>query len=296
MKSFFLPALLLLLSFFHSACTQIDGQSEVRRVPTPDFNQYWFDGMAELSSYTVEQERYGEMRQAEKVLIFVTEDLSAAKQVKLDNPQDAGADRLPVLKLNTVYRFNTGIYDYSIAQSVFLPLDGSPTAKLACSVQDWCGHVYTQLNRTPKGYRMREFSYFEQEGEKDVTLADALLEDALWVMIRVNPAALPQGKQQLIPGLVHSRFRHIPLAVRPATLKLQAGTAESVYTIEYPEWGRTLRIQFETAFPHRITGWTEHEGEKRMSKGTLRRSMREAYWNKNDNDDLPLQDSLQWHF
>lgn len=81
------------------------------------FNAYWYAGKAEISSYNVTQERYGEIRQAEQVNIFVTEDFSASKQVKLDNP--AGGDPVPVLKLNSIRRFHTGIYDYSIMQSSF---------------------------------------------------------------------------------------------------------------------------------------------------------------------------------
>jgi hypothetical protein len=103
------------------------------------FNDYWYQGKAEITAYAVEQERYGEIRKAEQVNIFVTEDFSARKQVKLDDPAAAGADRVPVLKLNTVRRYHTGIYDYSMMQSVFTPVSGDKTLKTTCSVQDWCG-------------------------------------------------------------------------------------------------------------------------------------------------------------
>lgn len=55
--------------------------------PTPDaimapvslpegFNEYWYAGKAEACTYEVTQERYGEIRQAEQVNIFVTENFT----------------------------------------------------------------------------------------------------------------------------------------------------------------------------------------------------------------------------
>ncbi len=290
--SLVIPAFILLTE----GCTDTVGQATRQASPPADFNHYWYDGLAELNSYRVQQERYGEMRDAQQVLVTVTEDLSAAKQVKLDNPEAAGADRLPVLKVNTVRRFHTGIYDYSITQSVFLPVDGSPMAKLTTAVQDWCGHVFTQLNRQDNGYRLREFSYFETEGDTDRPLPDAIPEDAFWAMIRLDPQKLPQGKHLLIPGTLPARFRHRLLQAENAVLSRTEETTTTTYTIDYPLLKRNLRIHFETAFPHRITGWEEREGDRLMSKGELIRSMRTDYWAKHNNADLPLRDTLMWHF
>ena len=39
-----------------------------------DFKAYWFDGTAEISSYKLIQSRYGDPREGEAVLIYVTED------------------------------------------------------------------------------------------------------------------------------------------------------------------------------------------------------------------------------
>ena len=64
------------------------------------FGDYWYQGKAELTSYTLEQARYGEVHQGHAVLIYVTEDCSRHKQVKIDDPDAAGADRVMVMKLN----------------------------------------------------------------------------------------------------------------------------------------------------------------------------------------------------
>lgn len=104
------------------------------------------------------------------MLIFVTEDFSNSKQVKLDNPEANMDDAVKVLKLNLVMKFNTGIYRYSIMESVFTPVYSGKhpdTLKLTSSSQEWCGNVFTQLNLDENSYNVRLFSYFESEGDKE---------------------------------------------------------------------------------------------------------------------------------
>jgi hypothetical protein len=35
--------------------------------------------------------------------------------------------------------------------------------KISSSTQEWCGHVYTQMNLNENGYRVRMHSYFEKD-------------------------------------------------------------------------------------------------------------------------------------
>lgn len=260
------------------------------------FNAYWYAGKAEICTYDVVQERYGETHQAEQVNVFVTEDFSRAKQVKLDDAAAAGADRVPVLKLNAIRRFHTGIYDYSIMQSVFVPVSGARALKTSTTVQDWCGHVFMQCNLVPDGYRLRGFSYFESEGDQDQHLPPALLEDELWARIRLQPSALPIGKTDLIPSSVYARLRHRPNEVQVGDCQVEKGETESVFSVRYAQIPRTLRIRFETAFPHRITGWEEQDKQTVSSKGTLKATRQSAYWAEHDPRHAPLRDSLQLRF
>src|SRR5688500_3533552 len=78
---------------------------------TTQFKDYWHAGKAEVSSYHLNQSRYGESRRGKAVLIFVTEDLSKKLQVKLDDP--SRRNKINVLKLNFTKKFITGIYPYS---------------------------------------------------------------------------------------------------------------------------------------------------------------------------------------
>lgn len=264
--------------------------------PSPAFNEYWYKGKAELSTYDVTQERYGETRKAEQVNIFVTEDLSKQKQVKLDDPASAAADRIPVLKLNSVRRFKTGIYDYSIMQSIFTPVDASPTLKTTCTVQDWCGQVFAQTNLEAGGYQVRSYSYFESEGDQDMRLALSILEDDLAVRIRLNPEAIPTGAVNVMPSVLYSRIRHRPFQVQSADLQIEKGEKESVLRLTYSGIQRTLSIRFETAPPHKILGWEETDGGKLSSKGVLKATRMEAYWSENSNTFSNLRDSLQLNF
>jgi hypothetical protein len=260
--------------------------------PTAEALNYWYQGKAEISTYKVVQDRYGEPRDAVQINVFVTEDFSKAKQVKLDDAAAAGADRVPVLKLNSIRRFETGIYDYSIMQSTFSPMDGSATLKSTCTVQDWCGQVFSQTNLVENGYRARGFSYFESEGDSEVKLPKVLLEDELWIKIRLNPATIPLGIQQVIPSAVYSRIRHKAYTAVPAEISIEKGEKESQLDLRYEGTPRSLSIRFENAYPHKILGWEELDNARNSSKGTLDKCRMQAYWSENKNEFSGLRDSL----
>ena len=260
------------------------------------FNTYWFAGQAELCSYDVVQERYGETRKAEQINVFVTEDFSRAKQVKLDDPAAAGTDREPVLKWNSIRRFHTGIYDYSVMQSVFTPLSGAATLKTSTTVQDWCGQVFSQCNLENGVYRRRSFSYFEKEGDQDLNYPVALLEDELWTRIRLDPESLPLGELDIIPSDVYIRLRHKESGPQKAVLSLEKGLKGNMLKLAYSNIPRTLNIRFEAAFPYVILGWEESYEGKLASKGELKAIRKSAYWTEHDNMHAPLRDSLQIHF
>ena len=114
--------------------------------PAQDFWDHWGDGKAELNGYALKQPRYGAVRTGTSVLIFVTEDFSDTLRVKADPGKHPASDVYPVMKLNAVRDFPTGIYDYNVMTSAFLRVaPGWPVAKVSFSSQEWCGHVWHQL-------------------------------------------------------------------------------------------------------------------------------------------------------
>lgn len=309
-KTFILPLVVL---FILSACQAPQQKSSTsdetssaqfaayasKTVPD-DFNQYWYAGEAEISSYRLSQARYGEIHEGHAVLVYVTEDFSRKKQVKLDYAAAAGSDKLPILKLNFSKKFNTGIYPYSIMQSTFTPVDldkDGLSPKATMSMQEWCGHVFTQLNRKKDHISLQGFSYFESEGDVQEKLDNVLLEDELWNRIRLNPANLPQGKQKLIPSLSYSRLSHQALQAQEAQLTLEEKGESRVYHIDFGQ--RSVHIEFGAAFPHKILGWEEKyrdgfgpNARELVTKGTLMESIKSDYWTKHNVVDLPMRKKL----
>jgi hypothetical protein len=261
------------------------------------FNDYWYRGEAELTSYELAQSRYGEVHEGHAVLVFVTEPFSESKQVKLDNPSDE--DKISVLKLNFSKKFLTGIYPYSMMMSSFVPVsyDKYPDAlKVTTTSQEWCGHTFTQLNLQEKEYRFRQFSYFQREGDVDIEIKNTWLEDELWQRIRINPNTLPRGEINVLPGTLFMRLAHTTPKVIAATATLLEvsgtefgeGTIKK-YSLEYPT--RTLSIYFENEFPFQILGWKEqYDGKTTIAK--KKATIKSPYWQKNQKEDRKLRQQL----
>lgn len=259
---------------------------------SPEFKKYWYAGVAEVNSYSLEQARYGELRKGEAVLIFVTEPFNADKQVKADRKS---AETPSVMKLNRVRKFLTGVYPYSIMSSIFYPVSQEAHAlKISTSVQEWCGHVYAQLNNR-KNYEIKSHSYFEAEADESFTLEKDILEDELWTQLRINPDEIPTGIQQVIPSFEYLRLKHRPIKAYTATVAISKEEESSHLTLSYPDLNRTLKIEFHNKFPYTIIGWTETypSGRGEITSGaTLKKTILSPYWQKNSNSDVSLRDSL----
>lgn len=264
-----------------------------------DFWATWGDGRAELDGYRLRQPRYGAVRDGAAVLIFVTEDFSDSARVKADPGKHPPGDVYPVLKLNAVRRFQTGIYDYSVMTSVFSRISGGSRAlspvKVAFSSQEWCGQVYHQL--LPRGATIRSevHSYFDGEADSATDLPapeGGLLEDELALRLRSfagQADLVAPGRSltvPLLPSLLSARLLHRPLrwgsavvsrAERPEVAQVPAGALRvwtyRVVAAERGEW----TYQTEVAAPHRLVAWTGPDGER----GELLGSARLPYWKLN---------------
>ncbi|TGV04799.1 septum formation inhibitor Maf [Flavivirga rizhaonensis] len=271
----------------------LNNNSEETKQLSQEFKNYWYASEAEISSYKLEQARYGEIRNGQAVLIYVTEDFLPDVQVKADRQN---ANNVPVLKLNATKNFNTGIYPYSIMQSTFYPVSNNKHAiKISSSMQEWCGHVYSQLNNK-KQFEVMSHSYFEGEADKSFNLDKAILENELWTQLRIDPKSLPTGDLEIIPSFEYSRLRHVPIKAYKATAILGDGT----YTLSYPDLNRTLIINFNPDFPFGIQGWEEtfksgfgSKAKALTTKATKLKTIKSAYWGKNHNKDEILRKELQ---
>ncbi len=267
------------------------------------FRAYWFGGKAELNQYSLSQAQYGAVQPGQTVLIFVTEDFRTDRQVKAETEASRGV-AVPVLKTNFIRRFATGIYDYSLFTSVFTPVPGAGpnlfpnTLKVSTSVQEWCGHSYVQLNYRNNAYTVTGRSYFEAEATEDYTVAKTLLEDELWNRIRLDPARLPIGEVEVIPGTQAARLRHKRLDPLPATATLDTARGRAwattyrpaapgkclAYSLDYEADARQLSIYFDETFPHRILGWEDTyltKTKRLTTRAILQKTTQSDYWNHN---------------
>ncbi len=263
------------------------------------FGDYWYAGVAELSSYELKQHRYGEIHEGHAVLIFVTEPFSRSRHVKLDNSEDAGSDEVTVLKLNLTKKFLTGIYPYSMMMSSFVPVsyDKYPDVlKVTAGSQEWCGQTFTQLNLDDDEYEIRGFSYFESEGDFQNEIDNEWLEDELWQRIRIDPDNLPTGSIKILPGTLYQRLSHKPfkLVTAMASLKLtsESSFSDTVHkTYQIIHDGRILSIHFKRSFPYEILGWEEiYDGKTTVARKI--KSIREPYWVQNKNEYRHLRQEL----
>jgi hypothetical protein len=256
-----------------------------------DFWAHWGDGKAEIDGYALEQPRYGTLRSGTAVLVYVTEDFSDSLRVKADPGKHPASDVYPVMKLNAVRDFQTGVYDYNVMTSTFLRVaPGWPVAKVSFSSQEWCGHVWHQV--VPRGGRLAGLfhSYFdgEADGTDDLAFPEkGVLEDALPILLRGwNGEYLKPGESRAVPflpSLLWARLRHRSLAwtqakiARAATVRgvsVPAGRFDvTTYTVEVAD-GRKLGFEIEAAPPFRLVRQTGPDGEELALRGSTRLS----YW------------------
>ena len=257
----------------------------------PGFWDTWGDGKGELDAYRLVTPRYGAPRTGYALHVFVTETFTDAQRVKSDGGH---RDEFPVLKLNELRRFQTGIYDYSLMTSTFVPLDGrlgvgQPT-KVAFSAQEWCGTVFEELLVDPGSARRRRHSYFDGEGDVDDRIAlpsGAILADTLPIVVRGIVGPTPVGDHPVFPTVAAERLGHNGLTAQNGTLTVAtsigsttvpAGTFPTrAVTLQTADGGRTT-WQVEEAASHRIVAWERSDGEHAELVG----STREPYWQEHD--------------
>lgn len=263
------------------------------------FTQRWSDGRAEMSGYRATVNRYGELRPAEVVLVYVTEPMSRRTWIKDDDAR--GDDRVGVLKLNASLKFQTGVYPYSVLTSVFAPVDrwraeAFAPVKISLSVQEWCGHVFHAVWPGDDRFASQVMSYFASEGEtrEDVpTPAGALYEDALLIQLRELDGPFAQGapwRGSIVPSLWNARRAHRPLRPVDATITRAEASLDGApvtrFELRYGDVVRTFDVEREG--DRRVLAWHGSDGED----ARLLRTARLPYWQLNHNGDERQRESF----
>ncbi|MEH0156162.1 hypothetical protein V6R21_18580 [Limibacter armeniacum] len=263
------------------------------------FGKYWYKGEAEITTYELQQPRYGQMRKGHAILVMVTEPFNKTKYVKSDDPE--AKDAVTVLKYNLIKRFTTGIYDYSQMESVFTPVSKASlpaSLKVTYSNQDWCGQYFSSMTHTGKGLYIQHHSYFEGAETKKETLAVDLLEDELFNVIRINPEILPTGELTIIPNLLTTEMLHQDHAAHSAEASLKKNeNGLMTYTLSYTDLPRKLVINFEGEAPYAIESWEESfkssmNGQELTLKATKKKRIWSPYWNQNSHQFDSLRNVL----
>jgi hypothetical protein len=254
---------------------------------SPAFWTQWGDGKAELSGYAVTASRYGAPREGRVVLIYVTEPMDRRNWIKDDAGDVPREDRVNVMKLNQVLKFQTGIYPYSVMTSVFAPVDGLSAerfapAKIAMSAQEWCGHVYQRLIARPDAFQNELRSYFHAEGDRDTTVKitpGTVYEDALLIQLRELDGPFAGGKDwagSIVPSLWSQRKRHATVEPLPATIRRENATRDGSpvtrFTLTYGTVSMTYDV--EKAAPRRVLFWKSNDGDE----ARLLKTARLPYW------------------
>tara|TARA_B100000886_G_scaffold32087_1_gene20026 strand:+ start:250 stop:1125 length:876 start_codon:yes stop_codon:yes gene_type:complete len=256
-----------------------------------DFKNYWFDGTAEISSYELNQYRYGQNRKGSSVLIYVTEDFLPNKQVKADKESSS---TLNILKLNRTKNFLTGIYPYSIMTSIFTRLEKKkPLVKITSSIQEWCGQSFTQLNRRG-GLKISSHSYFEGEADQNINLKDNLTEDEIWTLIRTQPELLPKGKILILPSIEYLQLNHKKIKFYEAEASIVEKEGIITYSIIYSKLQRKNSISFKNVKPFQIIEWTEYDLRfpEHLTKAKIIKTVKLPYWKLNNLGEESYRDSL----
>lgn len=272
-------------------------------------DSYWSQGKAEVNVYKVSQNRYQENHSGQLVSVFVTEDFLTNKQVK--NEYYVSENSTWILKNIQLKKFTTGVYDYSLFNSVFTPIDRSnfpKSLKVSASSQEWCGTIYTQFNLILNSdYKVEHRSYFEKEGDIATRIKSSYLEDEVFTVLRMNPLLLPLGTVQLIPSANYIQLKHLQIqsykaftSLIPYTKKELSGSNLMEYKIVYPQLKRSINIVFENKAPYKIMGWFEKfpssfDGKLRTTSVILKTQKMLPYWKQNSLKDKKLREELGLH-
>jgi hypothetical protein len=261
--------------------------------PGAGFWQVWGDGQAEVAAYDLAMPRYGEIRRGTAVSIMVTEPFSNSARVKADDGKHPASDVFPVMKLNLIKDFQTGVYDYNDMLSSFLALKavngrapGSLT-KAVYSRQEWCGSTFNVALFDQARIRATLHSYFDGEGDQQKEIRNDLRgipDDQLifWARGMAEPWTKP-GDIVSLPYLTSTEHAKDTLVWRQAQFKRskvlrkipvgQEQIEAEVFTVQVVD-GIKKDFVIERTGARRLLRWEFSTGEK----GTLIKSARMKYW------------------
>lgn len=260
------------------------------------FWKQWGDGQAEVAAYDLVIPRDNELRRGVAVSIFMTENFSNTRRVKADASKNSASELGPVMKLNLMKDFRTGIYDYHDMLSAFgalAPTNGRPAGvltKVVYSRQEWRGSTFNMALLDKSRVKITSHNYAVGESDQQRELAmqpNAMTEDGLWFWVRgwAQPVLGP-GDVKALPYLTSAepgkdllQWTNVQLKRAPLTKKITVDgqTLDAdLYTAQVMN-GVRKDFYVERGGQRRILRWDFSTGER----GQLIKSARLKYWELN---------------
>jgi len=257
------------------------------------FWKQWGDGQAEVAAYDLVIPRDKELRRGVAVSIFVTENFSNALRVKADAGKHPANDIVPVMKLNLIKDFQTGIYNHHDLLSAFAtlaPANGLPAGVLTKDVysrQEWLGSTFTLALFDKNRVKITSHSYRDGEADQQRELAmqpTGMTEDGLWFWARgwAQPVLGP-GEVKAVPMLTSAEpakgmleWTNVQLKHAPVTKKIAVDGQQLDADLFTAQVMNGVRKDFyvERGGQRRILRWDFSTGER----GQLIKSARLKYW------------------
>lgn len=275
-----LVALIVLASLFRGR-----GAPEVGWAAHP----LWDDGYAEISAYEAVEIRYEQPRPYTEYLIAVKEPFSRRLLVKADPGHDP-ADVFPVLKMNRILHYQTGIYSYNQMLSVFFDVQDMRPVKWTLTHSEWCGNTFKQFTRRERQARLETHTYWDGDADQTFEVAfdgDTVFYDQLAVWLRSQPLVAGLRKVKMIPTQISSKgprpeAREAAITIPgQEEIALADGSRRQAVLVQVEQPDGLHRFWFDPEFPHPLLGWERPDG----GRGRLKWSRRLRYWELNQPGD-----------
>jgi hypothetical protein len=250
----------------------------------------WDDGQAEINAYDAVETRYGKTRPYVDYQIVVKEPFSRRLLVKAD-PDHEPADVFPVLKLNHVIHYQTGIYAYHQMLSFFFDPEDMQPLKWTLTSFEWCGNTFKEFTRRDKQVRLATRTYWDGDADQEYDLPfdrDTVFYDQLPVWLRSQPLEAGASRTlRVYPTQISSKAPRPQAA--PATISvagreeiaLADGSRRSAALVQVALGDGLHRLWFDSEFPHVLLGWERPDG----GRGRLKWTRRLKYWELNQPGD-----------
>ncbi len=279
-----LAAVLVILIVFASRCRG-GGAAGAGWASDP----LWDDGQAELSAYDAMEMRYQQPRPYIEYQIVVKEPFSRKLLVKADPGHDA-SDLFPVVKLNRVIQYQTGIYSYNQMLSVFFDVQDMQPVKWTLTHFEWCGNTFKQFTRRERQGRLETRTYWDGDADQGFDLAvdrDTLFYDQLAVWLRAQPLSSGSRTVKMFPTQISSRGARPEASEMTITIPgreeigLPDGTRRTAVLVQVEQADGLHRFWIDPEFPHALLGWDRPDG----GRGRLLWTKRMKYWELNQPGD-----------